>query len=147
MGEPGDVGEPRLSWIYEGREFLPEEAEGRVGFVYVITNKLNGKQYVGKKRFEFRRRKRPTKSRRRGSRYRVPSDWLIYYGSNKALVADVEKHGPQHFERVILRLCDTLGELSYYEAKEQIDREVLFGEGYYNDWVWLKVHRNHLRHS
>jgi len=44
-------------------------------------------------------------------------------------------------------MCKTTAEMSYYEAKEQFDRDVLLNpDEYYNAFIGLKVHRNHMRH-
>jgi hypothetical protein len=41
----------------------------------------------------------------------------------------------------------TMSELAYYEAKEQFDRDVLLRpDEYYNAFIGLKVHRNHVKH-
>ena len=43
-----------MSWLFEGNtiEVLPEDC---VGFVYLITNKLTGRKYIGKKLAKFSR--------------------------------------------------------------------------------------------
>ena len=43
-----------MPWTYQGKiiESLPEDCEG---FVYLITNTTNGKQYVGKKLAKFKK--------------------------------------------------------------------------------------------
>ena len=33
-------------WIYEGRAFLSEDIKDNYGFVYKITNILNGREYI-----------------------------------------------------------------------------------------------------
>ena len=45
-----------MSWIYNNEIF--EEVDPKYfGFVYIITNKLNNKQYIGKKQFTFKKTK------------------------------------------------------------------------------------------
>jgi hypothetical protein len=34
--------------------------------------------------------------------------------------------------------------MSYYELKEQVDREVLFSDEYYNEFIGCKIHARHL---
>ena len=59
----------------------------------------------------------------------------------------VEKHGAERFTREVLRLCKSKGELSYYEMKEQIERDVLLRpDEYYNKFVGGKIHGSHLKH-
>ena len=40
-------------WAYNDIEFTSEMISDYVGFVYVITNLINKKKYVGKKIFQF----------------------------------------------------------------------------------------------
>jgi hypothetical protein len=133
-------------WLYDDTE-LTEVPEGYVGFVYLITNQLTGRQYVGKKNFFSTRRKRVAGKSRRKT-ITTESDWREYHGSNSVLVADVQTHGVQHFRHQILRLCKSKAEMSYYEIKEQIDREVLFKpEAYYNNFIGCRIHGKHMKKS
>lgn len=130
-----------MNWFYNGQEF-DKPSENNFGFVYLITNKTSGKMYVGKKLF-WHKRTKTIKGKRK--RYLVESDWVSYYGSSKALQEDVKNLGEDHFSRTILHLCDSKGQCSYLEAKEQFDRGVLFNQDlYYNDWIIVRVHRKHL---
>lgn len=129
-------------WLYENTEFL-EVPENIIGFVYKIINLQTGRQYIGKKLFTFSRKK-SVKGKRK--RFRVESDWREYYGSNKELLHDVATLGPEHFERIILRLCETKGQCSYYESKLQFELGVLENpQSFYNDWIMCKIHRKHLK--
>mgnify|MGYP003129954666 CR=1 FL=1 len=48
---------------------------------------------------------------------------------------------------IIIRLCKTSGEMSYYELKEQVERDVLLKPDiYYNAFIGGKIHRSHLGH-
>ena len=61
------------------------------------------------------------------------SDWKTYYGSCKALTADIELYGKDLFTREVLRICYNRFELTYYEAKYQFDLDVLLKpDQYYN---------------
>ena len=57
----------------------------------------------------------------------------------------VEQHGRDNFHREILHLCDTKGVMSYLEAKEQFDRNVLLDDSYYNGIIQCKIHRSHVK--
>ena len=130
-----------MSWLYKGAVF-EEPSENDYGFVYKITNHANGKTYIGKKLFWFKRTK-TLKGKKK--RYLAPSDWKTYYGSSKTVQADVLEQGEHVFRREIIRLCKNKGECSYYEAKAQFDHDVLLNpEMYYNDWIICRVHRKHV---
>lgn len=92
----------------------------------------------GKKLFWFTRKVK-------GKRVKTESDWRDYHGSNEELLEDVEAYGKENFERVILRLCKTKSEMSYFEAKEQFETDCLLKpDEYYNGWIMVRVRRNQL---
>lgn len=129
-------------WTYRGAVVTDETVEGFTAFVYIITNQDTGRKYIGKKRLHFTKTRSVNKKKKR---VKVPSDWKEYYGSNKELLAELEKLGPHKFRREILRLCTTLGESTYYEAREQFVRDVLMHpEDFYNEWIMCKIRRSHL---
>jgi|SRR6185369_1579251 len=128
------------NWTFRGKPFLPDHAEDYFGFVYLITHVPTGRKYVGKKFFSAARTRRTKKSARK-RHFRVPSDWQEYWGSNKDLCAEVERRGKQEFTREILHLCSTRGECQYRELEEQITRQVLFSDDYYNQWISAKIHK------
>lgn len=125
--------------------------EGFMGFIYIITNTEDGRQYVGKKKLSFSRSaiktvvlKNGTKKKKKVKKV-VESDWADYYGSSEELKADVEKLGKDKFKREILMFCKKTGQLSYYEAKYQFQMEVLeHPDKFYNSWISARVRRNHL---
>jgi len=126
-------------WLYND---LPYEEIGEyVGYVYIITNLSSNRKYIGKKNFYFSKSK-IVKGKKK--RFKVESDWKTYYGSNKELVEDVEKLGPDMFRREILALCKSKGEFAYLEAKYQFDNNVLTSDDYYNGWIMCRVHKKHL---
>ena len=130
-------------WLYNGKEFT-EAYTDFAGFVYCSTDLSNGRKYIGKKRFHRSKILPKNSKRARRSRQTVDSDWRTYCGSNKQVQELVEEHGLDRFKREIIRLCKTKGEMSYYEAKEQFDREVLFSDEYYNEFIGCKIHSKHL---
>jgi hypothetical protein len=136
-----------MSWDYEGRPFTSEDIDGHTGFVYEITDTLNGKRYIGKKKLSSTRTLKPLKGQKRKRKVVSESDWMDYYGSSEEVKALVEEFGRERFTRKILRLCKTTAETSYYEMKEQIENDVLLKpDEYYNAFVGGKIHRNHLKH-
>jgi len=131
-------------WHYNGKEYdeTPEEYQG---FVYMITELDTGKKYIGKKFFWKPKTLPITKTRKRRVKTRVESDWRTYFGSSKEVQTLVESKGSSNFKREILRLCRTKGECSYYEAKEQFERNVLLSDEYYNEFIGCKIHSRHLK--
>lgn len=132
-----------MSWIYQNKIFYIEDIEPDViGFVYLIEHIDSQKKYVGKKNF-FTKKVYQVKKKKK--KKKVESDWKDYFGSNAELQHDVEVKGKDQFKRTILHLCKSKGEMSYLEIKEQIEREVLFKEEYYNSYIGCRIHRNHVK--
>lgn len=127
-----------MIWTYKGKtvDELPKDCEG---FVYLITNLTNNRKYVGKKLAKFKTSKPPLKGKKNRRRSKVESDWRDYWGSNDHLKADVKQLGEENFSREILYFCSSRGLMSYLEAKEQFDRQVLFTDEYYNGIINLRV--------
>ena len=132
-------------WLYNGEEFTSEMIGDYVGFVYIITDKTNGKKYVGKKIFKSKRKLQPLKGKTRRRTKVVESDWQDYFGSSDEVKLLVEERGKENFVREILHLCNTKGEMGYIEAKEQFDRNVLLDDTYYNGIIQCKIHRSHIK--
>jgi hypothetical protein len=129
-------------WLYNGEPF-EEIGSDHFSFVYLITNLLTGKQYIGKKLFWFSKTKQVKGKRKK---YKVESDWREYWSSSEELKADVAQLGEENFRREILYFCPNKGTASYVEAREQFDRRVLEKpDEYYNGIINLRVHRNHVR--
>lgn len=127
-------------WFYNN-EAVKNIPEGMVGFVYCITNIANNKKYIGKKNFYFSRTK-TVKGKKK--RFKVESDWLSYFGSNKELTSDIAIHGEGNFRREILRFCISKGEFSYFEARLQFQENVLERDDYYNSYIQCRIHKKHL---
>jgi len=132
-------------WHYENVEFTSDMIEDYIGFVYVICELSSNKKYVGKKLFKSKRKLPPLKGKTRKRTVIKESDWMDYYGSSDEVKALVETLGASNFHREILHLCMSKGEMSYLEAKEQFDRDVLLSSEYYNGIINCKIHRNHVK--
>jgi len=117
-----------------------------VGFVYLITNTVSGRMYVGKKLSKFKTTRYKMHTQKNGKKVRkkikgaVSSDWQDYYGSSDQLNRDVETLGKDRFRREILYYCRSKAELNYVEAREQFARKVLESDQYYNGHIRVRVH-------
>ena len=134
-----------MTWYFNNR-IIKELPSGCAGFVYLITNEVTGRQYIGKKIAQFKKTKRKTIKLKNGKKKKkkikslIESDWAIYYGSNKELLEDINKLGKEKFRREVLQFCNSKNELSYYELKYQVMNDVLFDEArWYNKWISVKV--------
>ena len=139
-----------MTWLYQGSLIndLPEDC---VGFVYLITNKISGRKYIGKKLAKFAKTTVKTVKLKNGTkkkkkiRSKVDSDWREYYGSNIELCKDVDTLGVDNFTREILFYCRSKSECSYIEAREQFRHQVLESTDYYNGHIQVRVHGSHIR--
>ena len=96
-----------MVWLYKNTqiETLPEDC---VGFVYLITNNISNRKYIGKKLAKFSKTTYKTVKLKNGKKKRkkikgtIESDWQTYYGSSDELNRDIEKLGKENFQREIL---------------------------------------------
>ena len=139
-----------MTWSYQDTTVneLPEDC---VGFIYLITNTVSGRMYIGKKLAKFSKTsykvvklKNGTKKRKK-IRGKIESDWQEYYGSSDNLKADIEILGKDKFKREILYYCRSKAECSYIEAREQFNRKVLESDDYYNGQISVRVHGSHIK--
>lgn len=82
------------------------------GYIYLTTNLVNGKMYVGKHK----------------SSYFNPE----YKGSGKRLWYAINKYGWDNFKTELLTECDSLDELNQCEIDEIKRRDAVLSEQYYN---------------
>ena len=73
------------------------------GFVYLITNLVNGKMYIGKKQYHVYKKRKIARQ----------SDWHYYESSSKYVKEDIKTYGKESFEFRILKHYKTRGGLVY----------------------------------
>jgi hypothetical protein len=141
-----------MSWTYQNTiiETLPEDC---VGFVYLITNTISGRKYIGKKLAKFAKTtykvvklKNGTKKKKK-IRSKIDSDWREYYGSSPNLTKDIDTLGKENFTREILYYCISKAQCSYIEAREQFTNKVLESDDWYNGHIQVRVHGSHILKS
>jgi group I intron endonuclease len=101
------------------------------GFIYLTTNKINGKKYIGMCKNTHREK---------------------YIGSGKLLKQAIKKYGKENFDRNILQECETFTELSeceiywikFYNAVEDSNFYNLTSGGFGGNSDYLKEYWSHL---
>jgi hypothetical protein len=139
-----------MSWHYQNTlvEELPEDC---IGFVYIITNTLTGRRYIGKKLAKFSKTTYKTVKLKNGNkkkkkiRSKIDSDWRTYYGSSPELSKDIADLGAENFHREIIYYCKSKAECSYIEAREQFTNKVLESDDWYNGHIQVRVHGSHIK--
>jgi hypothetical protein len=114
-------------------------SENMFGFIYEITNKTNNKKYIGKKQCVRKIRRKPLKGKTRNRIDQKESDWKTYTSSSKELNEDIQKYGKENFEFRIIKVCGSKWELGYEEIKEQITKNVLLRDDYYNGIINVRI--------
>jgi hypothetical protein len=141
-----------MSWLFENApvEALPEDC---VGYVYLITNLISGRKYIGKKLAKFSKttyrvvKLKNGNKKRKKIRSKIDSDWQTYYGSNDELNKDIQTLGQENFKREILYYCNSKAQCSYIEAREQFRHQVLESDAYYNGQISVRVHGSHIKNK
>jgi hypothetical protein len=134
-----------MQWTHKDQPVL-ELPTDCAGFVYLITNTVSGRMYVGKKLSKFKTTRYKMHTQKNGKKVRkkirgaVDSGWQDYYGSSDQLNKDIESLGRDRFQREILYYCRSKAELNYVEAREQFARKVLESDLYYNGHIRVRVH-------
>jgi len=91
---------------------MEEEANKPYGFIYITTNLINGKKYVGQKTYNNR--------------------WKCYLGSGKYFKLAVKKHGRENFVKEIVAIAYCKDELNKLEAEYIKKFNAVQSADYYN---------------
>ena len=131
-----------MTWQYRCAPFVdtPSEYEG---FVYKISNTQTGRYYIGQKRFWRVKKLPPLKGKKNKRHSRVESDWRTYWGSSEALKLALAEDS-NNWQREIVLLCATKGDLNYHETRLQFEYGVLLDPLAFNGIINCKIHRSHL---
>lgn len=120
-------------------EYSKEIPENSYGFVYLITNLINNKKYIGKKQMQSVKKMPPLKGKKNKRHKIVETDWKTYTGSSNDLNEDIQKCGKENFKFEILKICNSKSEMTYYETKIQFENDVLLKEEYYNGIINCRI--------
>ena len=67
------------------------------GFIYVITNTVNGKRYIGKKQMKSVKKLKPLKGKKNKRHFDIETDWKEYMSSSNDLNLDITRFGKDKF--------------------------------------------------
>lgn len=84
------------------------------GFIYITTNKINGRKYIGQKKYDKHRK------------------WVNYLGSGKALKEAIAKYGQANFDRQIIAVAKSPDELNELEERYISKHNAVEDDMYYN---------------
>ena len=132
-------------WTYNGVPFESEDINEYYGFIYRITNTINGHDYVGRKYFKTIKKRPPLKGKKNKRRETIETDWKEYWGSSPRLQADIDRLGKNKFTREIIHLCGSRGETNYLEAYYQFKEDVLLRENNYNGIIQIRLGKNSVK--
>jgi hypothetical protein len=113
--------------------------ETTFGFIYEITNLTTNKKYIGKKQCFMRIKRKPLKGKTRNRITIAESTWKTYTSSSNDLNEDIAKYGKENFTFKIVKTCGSKWELAYEEIKEQINKNVLLRDDYYNGIINVRI--------
>ena len=88
--------------------------KGLYGFIYITTNLINGKMYIGQKKSKN------------------DTHWKGYLGSGVALKRAIKKYGKENFDRKIIDIAFNAHELNYLEYFYTQIFDVVKKESWYN---------------
>lgn len=108
------IGVPQSHWTTL-REFDHEE---KLGFVYCVSNLLDGRRYFGRKQFWNKRTSyaKYSTGRKYKKREWIESDWRDYRGSSEWLLADIDELGANNFGFEILSTFESKSGIATAEA-------------------------------
>lgn len=124
------------NWLWNGTPIdkIPNDHKS---FVYLFTNKITGRQYIGFKTAVSKSTRVVGGKRKRTEK---ESDWKDYYSSSQEVLHDVAKYGRGNFLREIIALTVNKSVGKYFEAYYQFKRNVLLdNKRYYNGIINLRL--------
>ena len=139
-----------MMWQYNNKELKDSDiTPGAIGFIYLITNNVNGKKYIGRKLLTKASKRKPIIKKdglisKRKTTGREESNWKNYFGSCKELTEDVKVLGRNHFDREILCFCCGVAQLNYMEAKYQFKHDVLESDDWYNSNIMIRAYKKNI---
>ncbi|NFO41112.1 hypothetical protein FDB42_13610 [Clostridium botulinum] len=88
------------------------ETKEAYGFIYITTNMINGKRYIGQRRFY--------------------KNWEEYLGSGKLIIRAINKYGKENFERDVVAIAYSKEELDKLEIDFIKNYDATKSNNFYN---------------
>lgn len=130
-----DLGHWEVCCFSPNDEFIAQQ----YGFIYLITNTVTNKMYIGKKQMKTIKKRPPLKGRKNKRCEEIETDWRTYSSSSNDVNGDIEKYGKDKFKFQIIMFCTSKWELAYHEARLQFEYKVLLREDFYNGIINLRI--------
>ena len=89
-----------------------KETKDPYGFIYITTNLINGKRYLGQRKFS--------------------KGWKAYLGSGRLIKKAIKKYGKKNFHKNIICICNSQKELNEVERELTIFFDVVESDDWYN---------------
>lgn len=93
---------------------MTNEQKAPYGFIYITTNNINGRKYIGQKKYDSNGR------------------WKNYLGSGEALKLAIKKYGKENFTREILHTAYSAEELNNLEIEYIEKHNACSDDNFYN---------------
>lgn len=132
-------------WKFNDKELTIDEIpEKAFGFIYLITNTIDNKKYLGKK-FLTKASYKTVNGKRK--KCRKESDWASYYGSSDILKELINQYGKENFNREIICFCENKITLSYCEENLQHHFKVLESDDWINANIRARIYKKHIQNK
>lgn len=112
--------------------YVEEVPSGMKGFIYLITNNINGMKYIGKKFYYRKVTKGPLKGYKRKRISYPESNWKIYESSSDYVKQALQEFGKDNFTFEILESFPNKTMTNYAELEHLVKLDVLRSNNWYN---------------
>ena len=128
---------PHGHWVFpDGIQTFPDKT---FGFIYIISNLINNKHYIGCKMVEKTIKRKPLKGKTKRRIEKTESNWKEYTGSSTELNNDIEKLGKNNFKFRIIDFAFSKSHLKLLELLYQLANNVLFRDDFYNGIINVRL--------
>lgn len=128
---------PHGHWIFPDN--IQQFPDKTFGFIYLITNLIDKKYYIGCKMVEKTIKRKPLKGKTKRRIEKTESNWKEYTGSSTELNKDIERLGKENFKFQIIDFAFSKSHLKLLELLYQLANNVLFRDDFYNGIINVRL--------